>query len=212
MIYLYLKTHNVTGLKYLGKTEQDPFIYKGSGERWKRHIKKHGYDVTTEILFATKDREKFKSVALYFSEKLNIVEDINFANWVPEQGDGGDTSSSPNFIKSLKSRPSKKEMSYEEIYGLEKATELRSMRAQNNRERDWSKRNHHLKGKSAIEAYGEERHKEIQSRRIKARKKTAAEKRNKIRKEFTESGLSRKEFSEKIGINYTTLKPYLKGL
>jgi len=30
-IYLYKKTHNVTGLQYLGKTTRNPFTYKGSG-------------------------------------------------------------------------------------------------------------------------------------------------------------------------------------
>jgi len=49
-IYLYLKTHNKTGLKYLGKTIQNPYKYQGSGEYWIPHIKKHGYDVTTKIL------------------------------------------------------------------------------------------------------------------------------------------------------------------
>ena len=42
MIYLYVKTHNKTGLKYLGKTEQDPFVYLGSGKRWLNHLNKHG--------------------------------------------------------------------------------------------------------------------------------------------------------------------------
>jgi hypothetical protein len=50
-ISLYLKTHNQTGLQYLGKTTQDPFTYKGSGSYWRKHIAKHGNDVTTTILF-----------------------------------------------------------------------------------------------------------------------------------------------------------------
>lgn len=92
MIYLYLKTHNQTGLKYLGKTESgDPYKYQGSGLHWKRHLKKHGDDVTTEILFQTEDREEFKRVAMEYSEKWNIVESTDFANLMPECGDGGDT-------------------------------------------------------------------------------------------------------------------------
>ena len=87
-IYLYLKTHNKTGLKYLGKTIQDPYVYKGSGVVWRAHIKKHGYDVTTEILFETDDIEEFEQVALEYSEQYNIVESSDFANLVPEQGDG----------------------------------------------------------------------------------------------------------------------------
>lgn len=88
-IYLYLKTHNKTGLKYLGKTIQDPLKYRGSGKRWNNHIKKHGYDVTTEILFESSDAEKIKEKGLYFSEVWNIVESQEFANLKIEEGDGG---------------------------------------------------------------------------------------------------------------------------
>lgn len=70
MIYLYVKTHNVTGLKYLGKTKsKDPFRYRGSGKVWQRHIKKHGYDVTTEILFQSEDPEEIKQMGLYYSNR-----------------------------------------------------------------------------------------------------------------------------------------------
>jgi len=87
-IYLYLKTHNKTGLKYLGKTEQDPYKYKGSGVVWRDHLKKHGYDVTTEILYETDNLDDFINVALDYSNKWNIVESKEFANLVPEAGEG----------------------------------------------------------------------------------------------------------------------------
>ena len=92
IIYLYLKTHNVTGLKYLGKTIQDPYLYQGSGKHWKCHIKKHGYDVTTEILFSTNNKDEFKAYAKHISKTLNVVESSEFANLCNEQGDGGYTS------------------------------------------------------------------------------------------------------------------------
>ena len=89
-IYLYVKTHNKTGLKYLGKTiSNDPHLYQGSGTVWKRHIKKHGYDVTTEILHETDDPKELKEVGIYYSNLWNIVESKDFANIVPEMGDGG---------------------------------------------------------------------------------------------------------------------------
>lgn len=92
IIYLYLKTHNKTGLKYLGKTvSEDPHKYSGSGKRWLRHLNKHGYDYTTEILAKCETNEELKRLGLYYSEKFNIVEDKNFANIVPEEGDGGAT-------------------------------------------------------------------------------------------------------------------------
>ena len=95
MIYLYVKTHNVTGLKYLGKTvSADPHSYPGSGTRWKRHIKKHGNDVTTEILLASSDKEELKETGLFFSKLWNIVNDKNWANIIPESGDGVDSKTS----------------------------------------------------------------------------------------------------------------------
>lgn len=90
MIYLYLKTHNKTGLKYLGKTvSKDPYSYPGSGKVWRRHIEKHGYDVTTEILLETDDLDELRNVGMYYSNLWNIVQSKEFANLVPEIGDGG---------------------------------------------------------------------------------------------------------------------------
>ena len=91
MICLYLKTHNQTGLKYLGKTTRDPFKYQGSGTIWKRHIKKYGNDVTTEVLFETKCKDDFREFAQLISSELNIVESTEFANMTNEEGQGGTT-------------------------------------------------------------------------------------------------------------------------
>lgn len=102
--FLYLKTHNKTGLKYLGKTTRDPFVYKGSGKRWQNHIKKHGYDVTTEILFETDDKKLLREKGLYYSELWNVVRNPEFANLVNESGDGGDTSSSIEYQIAIKNR------------------------------------------------------------------------------------------------------------
>lgn len=88
-ITLYLKTHNKTGLKYLGKTTQDPYVYKGSGKYWLSHLNVHGDDVTTEILFQTHNKEELSKFGLYYSNKWKIVESNDFANLKPENGDGG---------------------------------------------------------------------------------------------------------------------------
>lgn len=85
-IYLYLKTHKTTGLKYLGMTTQDPFKYCGSGDRWLRHLKKHGNNIHTEILFESQDEHEFSRVALEYSEKFDVVNSEEFANLVPEDG------------------------------------------------------------------------------------------------------------------------------
>jgi len=87
--YLYVKIHNKTGLKYFGKTVQDPFKYKGSGMRWMNHIKKHGYDVTTEIVgYYTNEQECFLA-AQKFSDENKIVESKEWANIVTENLSGG---------------------------------------------------------------------------------------------------------------------------
>ena len=94
-MYLYVKTHNKTGLKYLGKTDRtDPHSYPGSGKVWRRHLDKHGYDFTTEILLETNDKDELKRQAIYYSNLWNIVESKEWANLIIEKGDGGDTSSS----------------------------------------------------------------------------------------------------------------------
>jgi hypothetical protein len=56
---------------------------------WKRHIKKHGYDVTTKVLFQTENVDLLKEKGLYYSNLWNIVESNEFANLAPECGDGG---------------------------------------------------------------------------------------------------------------------------
>ena len=89
--YLYIKTHRKTGLKYLGQTKQDPFKYRGSGKRWLNHIKKHGYDVDTEILLETSNKEELKETGIYYSNLWNIVQDNTWANIIIENASGGDT-------------------------------------------------------------------------------------------------------------------------
>lgn len=109
ILYLYLKTHNKTGLKYLGKTKKEnPYKYKGSGKYWIRHIAMHGYDVTTEILFKTECKEELKEKGIYYSNLWNIVDNPGFANLRIEMGDGGDTMTDhpdlENIIKKNKDR------------------------------------------------------------------------------------------------------------
>jgi len=88
IIYLYKKTHSKTGLQYLGKTTQNPTKYKGSGKVWLSHIKKHGYDVTTEILKICETNEEIKIWGVFYSKIWNVVEDKSWANLKPEEGTG----------------------------------------------------------------------------------------------------------------------------
>jgi hypothetical protein len=94
-----IKTHNITHLKYLCYTQKkDHDRYKGSGKLWKRHIKEHGYDVKTEVIYQTESYEEFIKIAKEYSEKYNVVEDSSWANLKIEEGDGGDTVSNKHWI------------------------------------------------------------------------------------------------------------------
>jgi len=93
--YLYKKTHQKTGLKYLGYTKRNPYTYTGSGSYWSAHLKKHGYTIDTEILLETNSKDEIKIKGQYYSTLWNIVnaKDINgkkvWANLKPEAADGG---------------------------------------------------------------------------------------------------------------------------
>ena len=93
--YLYLKTHNKTGLKYLGQTKQDPFKYKGSGTEWRQHLKQYGESVSTEILLTTDNKHNRNYWGRFYSRIWNVVsaqDDFGnkiYANKIPETGAGG---------------------------------------------------------------------------------------------------------------------------
>lgn len=89
MYYLYVKTHNKTGLKYLGQTCKDPFKYKGSGKYWIRHIKQHGNDVTTTILTESEKLADISAAGLFYSNMFDVVNSCEWANLIPEAGTGG---------------------------------------------------------------------------------------------------------------------------
>jgi hypothetical protein len=91
--WLYVKQHNISGLRYFGKTSQSNVEkYKGSGRYWKNHIRQHGNDVTTiwSMLFLTED--DLVEFAQFFTEFYDIVKSTNlsnkkiWANLVPEDG------------------------------------------------------------------------------------------------------------------------------
>ena len=86
MIALMIKRHNVTGLKYLHKSSVHASEeYIGSGTRWKKHIKKHGPDVTT-LWEESFHEDEVEEIALFISEELNVVQSEEWANLIPENG------------------------------------------------------------------------------------------------------------------------------
>ena len=84
--YLYVKTHRITGLNYLGVTKKDPFKYKGSGNYWKTHIEKYGYSCDTVILQKCYTESALASWGLYYSNLWDIVRSPKWANILPEEG------------------------------------------------------------------------------------------------------------------------------
>jgi len=82
IIYLYVKQHSITGLKYFGKTtSKNPYTYLGSGKRWLNHINKHGKDcVDTIALWKFNSIIDAQQFAISYSIANNIVESNQWAN------------------------------------------------------------------------------------------------------------------------------------
>lgn len=86
---LYVKTHSITGLKYLGQTSNtNPHTYTGSGKYWLRHLRKHGKQWSTEILAESENKQYIDNLGTYYSDLWNVVESNDWANLKPESGDG----------------------------------------------------------------------------------------------------------------------------
>lgn len=88
MIYLYVKTHLKTGLKYLGKTTRDPYTYLGSGIDWRAHLREFGSDHTTNILRECESKEELNQWGRYYSTLWNVANSQEWANRIPETGGG----------------------------------------------------------------------------------------------------------------------------
>lgn len=90
MIVLYVKKHNVTGLKYFGKTESEsPEKYKGSGRYWRSHLRKHGSDVSTVETWIFDNIADASEFAIKFSTENKIVESTEWANEIIENAIDG---------------------------------------------------------------------------------------------------------------------------
>lgn len=102
---LYVKTHLKTGLKYLGYTKNNPYIYKGSGRHWRNHLKKHGDDVWTNVVFQTELKEEISLMGIYYSIHWDVVSSKDWANEIQENGIiGGITLSTDQYVDHAKKR------------------------------------------------------------------------------------------------------------
>jgi hypothetical protein len=110
---LYVKTHNVTGFKYFGKTTRLQRIhsYKGSGIHWIRHLKKHGSNYKTELLGIWQDQDRLIKFARKFCEEHDVVNSPNWANMVLEEGIQGAANGETNVSKRIDVRKKMSERS-----------------------------------------------------------------------------------------------------
>jgi hypothetical protein len=97
MYYLLIKEIEQTGLKYLCKRKYNPnnktdhLNYKGSGKLWRSILKAHPeYTLKTTVL-GLFTAEELAKIGEYYSNLYNVVESSEWANLMPEKGDGGVT-------------------------------------------------------------------------------------------------------------------------
>ena len=96
--YLMIKTHKITGLRYLCQTTKNPYKYKGSGIDWKQHLKNYGSEHNTEILLQTSNWKELSAVGRYYSIYYNVTTSSDdfgnklWANRIIECGGGGGAS------------------------------------------------------------------------------------------------------------------------
>lgn len=93
--YLMVKTHNITGLKYLCQTKRkDPYKYLGSGVDWITHLTLYGKSIRTDILLETSDKRLLTETGRHYSMLWNITTAMDdfgnkiWANIIPESGGG----------------------------------------------------------------------------------------------------------------------------
>jgi hypothetical protein len=93
--YLMIKTHNITGLKYLCQTKKkNPHKYLGSGLDWIKHLKIHGTSIRTEIIFVTSNKQELSDIGRYYSNLWRITTSVDdygnkiWANIIPETAGG----------------------------------------------------------------------------------------------------------------------------
>lgn len=100
---IYLVTNNVNGKRYIGKTTQ------AIEKRWYQHCKNAEYGIDTYLYRAIRKYGKDNFTVEVLCEGLDDEEILMIEHHSPEYnmtkgGDGGDTSSSPNYRLSLLNR------------------------------------------------------------------------------------------------------------
>ena len=91
--YLLIKEAKDLNLKYLCKCidTKDHIAYKGSGTYWLKQIKEYDPKIETTVLGYYETNDSLKKAGEYYSALFDVVNDPQWANTMPEVGDGGPT-------------------------------------------------------------------------------------------------------------------------
>ncbi len=142
--YLCIKQHSITGMLYFCKSTKDHqgmLNYKGSGKYWRDHIKKHGREHVVTLWYCLfYNKEDMISFATQFSEQEKITESENWANLRNENGLDGfpvgiihapwsDERKAAQSKRKTGITSFLKGKTFEELYGKERAKELKEAHA-----------------------------------------------------------------------------------
>lgn len=91
--YLMIKEAVDLDLKYLCKCidTKDHISYRGSGVHWRKSIDQYTGEIKTTVLGLYPDQDSLRKAGLFYSHQFNVVDDLKWANLIPEAGDGGST-------------------------------------------------------------------------------------------------------------------------
>lgn len=91
--YLMVKSAPTIKMKYLCKCadNKDPYEYKGSGKLWHRYLRKYDPYIITWVIGHYSSNLDLRVAGEYYSNLFDVVSSKDWANLIPETGDGGST-------------------------------------------------------------------------------------------------------------------------
>lgn len=99
---LMIKQHYETGIQYLCVTKRKNWKdYKGSGKRWKNLLTAHPQRILTMLVYTDNDVSRFDEMCRFWSDDLDVVNNENFANLVPEYGYEGNVNNFAQYYTQL---------------------------------------------------------------------------------------------------------------
>lgn len=199
--FILLKTHKDTQLKYLCYhygTEETCYTYLGSGRYWKYHIRKHGKNINTQILYCCETQEEARECGLKYSHKYNIVISKDYANLIAEDARTNfkhlEKLDRKRCIDNRQERREKFGLTSEEINNHERLGNL-SFVMTDQRKEHYKKRADRLNNRQFTDA-------EIESFKLKSKKQKGVSMAERIGIETYSSPNKGKKFSDIVGYDY----------